>query len=412
MSCRRGAPLQPHPDNCAWYFNCSMTPDAVMETFYNGFIMECPYPQLFSADTMQCEDFEDVECRGREEPKSPCDYRANHCHETSHCIPCWVRYASCLGQDDGLNAWPELEWKPFFVECYQERTVFQGICEKSAVFSPLTRACETPYSIPRQHGGWRPSCEGRRDNVYADEYGRCDVYYACKGEMFTGFFRCDSEQLFNPITKRCEDSEYVPYPCGNLDMPNVCKDRQDGLFLDAFGRCTHYLECTRNKLAGVSMCPNGIFNPEKRICDVSGDIVKPCGNKTNPCLRLEDGYHPSPDASCHSYIQCDRGFFVAKFQCENNLVYNEALKICDDVGSTSPPCGIAPPCNSKTDGLYPALNKGLQYFYECKNNAFITYRQCNLDQGGLLFSPKMTRCDLPASVCQDLYQAELKQRCF
>lgn len=54
------------------------------------------------------------------------DYRANHCHETSHCIPCWVRYATCQGQQDGLNPWPELEWRPFFVECYRERTVFQG----------------------------------------------------------------------------------------------------------------------------------------------------------------------------------------------------------------------------------------------------------------------------------------------
>jgi hypothetical protein len=54
------------------------------------------------------------------------DYRANHCHEASHCIPCWVRYASCLGREDGLNPWPELEWKPFFVECYRQRTVFQG----------------------------------------------------------------------------------------------------------------------------------------------------------------------------------------------------------------------------------------------------------------------------------------------
>lgn len=63
----------PHPDNCAWYFNCSVRPDAVQETYYSGHVMECPYPQLFSVDSMQCEDFEDVQCRGRYEPKSPCE---------------------------------------------------------------------------------------------------------------------------------------------------------------------------------------------------------------------------------------------------------------------------------------------------------------------------------------------------
>ena len=64
----------PHPDNCAWYFNCSVRPDAVMETYYSGHVMECPYPQLFSLESGQCEDFEDVQCRGRYEPKSPCKF--------------------------------------------------------------------------------------------------------------------------------------------------------------------------------------------------------------------------------------------------------------------------------------------------------------------------------------------------
>lgn len=63
----------PHPDNCAWYFNCSVRPDAVMDTYYSGHVMECPYPQLFSLESRQCEDFEDVQCRGRYEPKSPCE---------------------------------------------------------------------------------------------------------------------------------------------------------------------------------------------------------------------------------------------------------------------------------------------------------------------------------------------------
>jgi hypothetical protein len=69
----RGSGLYPHPDNCAWFYNCSLRPDGVMATFFQSHVLECPYPQLFSLDSMQCEDFEDVECRGRYEPKSPCE---------------------------------------------------------------------------------------------------------------------------------------------------------------------------------------------------------------------------------------------------------------------------------------------------------------------------------------------------
>ena len=69
----------PHPDNCAWYFNCSVRPDAVMEKYHGGHVLECPYPQLFSLRSGQCEDFEDVQCRGRYEPKSPCESSVCDC---------------------------------------------------------------------------------------------------------------------------------------------------------------------------------------------------------------------------------------------------------------------------------------------------------------------------------------------
>lgn len=78
QSTRVCGPLQkgvyPHPDNCAWFYNCSVAPDAVMDTYYGGYVMECPYPQLFSLTSLQCEDFEDVECGGRYEPVSPCKW--------------------------------------------------------------------------------------------------------------------------------------------------------------------------------------------------------------------------------------------------------------------------------------------------------------------------------------------------
>ncbi|XP_050401076.1 uncharacterized protein LOC126817946 [Patella vulgata] len=337
-----------------------------------------------------------VACRGRYEPKSPCDYRANHCHETSHCIPCWVRYASCLQLPDGLNPWPDLEWKPFFVECYKERTVFQGACDKSAVFSPLTRACETPYSIPRQHGGWRPVCDSRRDGIYADEYGRCDIFYVCKNFDFAGFFRCDNEQMFDPLTSTCQGPSTVPYPCGDLEMPNLCELLLDGKYMDMFGRCTHYFECKNRKLKGISMCPTGIFNPETRNCDTSKDIPKPCGLFDNPCTHEDDGFVTDPSVCTKVYL-CERGLTMASFDCDKNIT-------CVGGEDVSNMCMIPPDCTNKLDGFYPDIQNGVDVYYTCESNAIQRHYTCNREKGGTVFIPSKQRCDFPEDLCYDLYR--------
>lgn len=60
------------PNNCARYFNCSS-----LAVRYEGFELnqdECPYPQLFSIETGFCEDFPEVNCKGRFVPKAPCTF--------------------------------------------------------------------------------------------------------------------------------------------------------------------------------------------------------------------------------------------------------------------------------------------------------------------------------------------------
>ncbi|KAH9524758.1 hypothetical protein Btru_027739 [Bulinus truncatus] len=309
-----------HPDNCAWYVNCTSVPDAAMMTYFNGYINECPYPQLFSELTLQCEDFNNVRCKNRFEPKSPCEYRVNKCHESSHCVPCWVRYASCRGLNEGLNPWEGMEWEPFFVECHNERTVFQGLCDSSAVFSPITRACETPMSIPSKHGGWKPGCQGRRDGFYPDELGRCELYYKCKNQLFRGFHSCQNGFKFNPFTSSCEDVRNVPFPCGDRDGDmHVCQGKEDGSYLDVFGRCTHYFSCQRGRMSGFHVCSKGAFNVEKGSCDAaeSASLVMsaPCGELENSCHHRNDGVylerdHLQPD--CVERVVCERGITIAK----------------------------------------------------------------------------------------------------
>ena len=56
-------------DHCAQYYDCSKAnalPDGT------PFKSECPYPQLFNADTLGCDDYSNVNCGTRKEPLSPC----------------------------------------------------------------------------------------------------------------------------------------------------------------------------------------------------------------------------------------------------------------------------------------------------------------------------------------------------
>ena len=59
--------IRPHPVNCALYIDCSA--DSIKD---GVFIRECPYPQLFSVDSMKCQDFSSVTCQARRIPKAPC----------------------------------------------------------------------------------------------------------------------------------------------------------------------------------------------------------------------------------------------------------------------------------------------------------------------------------------------------
>lgn len=53
--------------NCAQYYDCSME-----DSIYKPYLHECPYPQLFSVATLQCEDFHQTSCGTRTEPMAPC----------------------------------------------------------------------------------------------------------------------------------------------------------------------------------------------------------------------------------------------------------------------------------------------------------------------------------------------------
>lgn len=60
-----------NPGNCARFIDCR--PNIVHPELgrHQG---ECPYPQLYSASTRRCEDFQKVSCTTRYEPRAPCKF--------------------------------------------------------------------------------------------------------------------------------------------------------------------------------------------------------------------------------------------------------------------------------------------------------------------------------------------------
>lgn len=50
--------------NCAQYIDCTKNPES--------YVLECRYPDLFSARNRECQTFTDVECGSATEPQAPC----------------------------------------------------------------------------------------------------------------------------------------------------------------------------------------------------------------------------------------------------------------------------------------------------------------------------------------------------
>lgn len=61
--------VRPNPYDCAQFIDCSKSrPGHVI----GEYVKECPYPKLFSTDTMECQEYNKVLCNTRREPRAPC----------------------------------------------------------------------------------------------------------------------------------------------------------------------------------------------------------------------------------------------------------------------------------------------------------------------------------------------------
>ncbi|XP_041347811.1 uncharacterized protein LOC121367600 [Gigantopelta aegis] len=127
----------PSPVSCGQYFDCSQTGGSGQ---YAKYVMECPYPQLFSERNKRCEHFKRVQCGTRRVPKAPCDYvQYLQLCQTTKCRPCERRHPSCKGRNNGFQ--PIYNAPRFYMFCDSERTLDIKQCPPRQTFSSRLRRC-------------------------------------------------------------------------------------------------------------------------------------------------------------------------------------------------------------------------------------------------------------------------------
>ncbi|KAK7102043.1 hypothetical protein V1264_020330 [Littorina saxatilis] len=133
----------PHPTKCAQYYDCGAT-HANNRMGWDSQLRECPYPFVFSPNDKKCMLSTPGLCANREEPLDQCDYKEHQCEGHSECVPCHVRFPTCRGHQDGLNAWSGRQGSPYYVTCHQQRVVASAMCEQKeavVIFDEERREC-------------------------------------------------------------------------------------------------------------------------------------------------------------------------------------------------------------------------------------------------------------------------------
>lgn len=85
--------------------------------------------------------------------------------------------------------------------------------------------CRNPYEVSDKDGGLLPSCEGKEDGNYSNDFGgyyihfgqytkdyfrvgrKCDAYYQCKGGVATAV-KCPNGTTFESLSRSCKPGNH------------------------------------------------------------------------------------------------------------------------------------------------------------------------------------------------------------
>eukprot|EP00804_Cyclotella_cryptica_P026581 CCRYP_014012-RA/>CCRYP_014012-RA protein AED:0.02 eAED:0.02 QI:30/1/1/1/0.33/0.28/7/1023/902 len=235
----------------------------------------------------------------------------------------------------------------------------------------------------------------------------CEGYVKCvKGKVDTAL-KCPTGTKFDVMKLACT---YADVTCGKTDVPDnkdevdvsvYCPDEYTGRAPTA--NCLGYVDCKNGKVTSEKPCPSGtLFDVMILACtysDVNCEAVPASfpptpspEKKTKPERVVVDedcpeGYsgNKAIDA-CKSYIYCQLGKRISKFDCTAGTVFDPRLGYCNwpqNVDTSVPECSTSSPSYTPTlSPMYPTVSP--------------SYSPTPLDLEGELFYP-----DYKNGVCKN-----------
>ncbi|CAG5126209.1 unnamed protein product, partial [Candidula unifasciata] len=286
---------------CLNYFRCGPQDIGVEFSGVTFKMEECPYPLLFSNGL--CHSYKTL--RKCSENVSRCIVdSADTCPDNPQhtCIPCELRYPSCLGAPDGLMHYPGRLFTPDFINCDQGRTLSILKCVRS-VFDPDARRCGLKLETV--------VTEAQRNTVsFCRKYPQaiiphpthCGQFFNCSHPAERGLQgkphlqECRYLRLFDSNVRSCENFIKVlkTTGCGTKFQPK------------------HYCD-------QASVCPS----PQFPTCDQCRKALPSCENQTN-------GIHGNPPGGgiTRGFMYCVEGRVLATSLCSSGTMYHESKKLC------------------------------------------------------------------------------------
>ncbi|WAR05417.1 FCGBP-like protein [Mya arenaria] len=363
--------IAPNPVNCAQYIDCSRT-----SPLGQPHLFECPYPDLFNNVTMQCDDFEHVQCGRRMEPMDPCDYIQNKCNGSDpNCPPCRDRWPTCVGVDDGKQ--PQSSTR------IARKTA--PWARESALSASLTPSCISTLGF---------YCRQHPTELLA-EPSSCAKYYDCskKGHTLNDFVaECTYPDLFSTTTGKC----------GNFTSASTTKTNVQRVTLLAYVQTTMLTAEVSQTVSSHGRVNSG------GLCMWSVTPTGPLVNTTeikDVCTANPKMVYPDSQ-NCQKYINCSAQntllgnhivectypdlFSMTTKACEQFDTVNcdkrhEPMAPCDyDQNKCSPgnsTCNcpnLLPSCVSKADGnqSFPSHMWKPDYITCNKNRTVIPTKKC------------------------------------
>nr|XP_022335507.1 uncharacterized protein LOC111132108 [Crassostrea virginica] len=267
-----------HPTQCAQYYDCSNMVNLPNQPAY---LNECPYPKLFNADTLRCDDYASVDCGDRIEPLSPCDYVRHQCSGQG-CTPCTDLIPGCEDVPNGPTSYQGRLLTKFYLQCLNNKTQSIEIC-RDGVFDPVLGRCTREVDSRAVD----ILCT-TNPNARMEHPGDCSKYFDCRDRKQM-IKECPYPKLYSLTKQACLDfnevqcngrrepkapCDYKAYECTGINCPVCelenpsCEGLPDGK--NAFlGReqTPWYIECRGERTINKLTCPGGNnFDTVERRC--------------------------------------------------------------------------------------------------------------------------------------------------